>query len=328
MDDGDDWNRWARRPGPTDPTRVPPDPAMTWWSKQVLIAIIVGLAVTVAVYRLVADRSLDQSAVLFVGVPAIAAIVVASSRPAVTVTGLLIKVATLLMLMSGIVLGETLVCMLMASPLVFLVCALVGVPIDVARRRRRQNRPHQGPYAIVALVLLASLEGAVPGLAAPAAGVAGAARDVHASPAQVEAALAAEPRFDRALPLFLRAGFPRPVHATGSGLHLGDRRVIRFVGDDHHGTTHTGDLVLQITERSPGRVVFTVVSDDTRVAQWLRWSRAEVTWRTAGDGGTRVRWHLDYERQLAPVWYFGPLQRYAASLAAGYLADTLSTPDG
>jgi hypothetical protein len=148
---------------------------------------------------------------------------------------------------------------------------------------------------------------------------------VEAAPAAVIEALSATPRFTQPLPLALRAGFPRPVAATGGGLGTGDERRITFVGDDHHGTTHTGDLHLRVTERSAEHATFAVVADHTRVAHWLRWQRAEVRWEPSGSG-TTVTWKLTYERQLAPGWYFAPLQHAAARVAAGYLIDAAATP--
>jgi hypothetical protein len=41
-----------------------------------------------------------------------------------------------------------------------------------------------------------------------------------------------------------------------------------------------------------------------------------------------VTWSLRYRRMLDPAWYFGPMQRYANQLTAGYLIDTLATPAG
>lgn len=319
-----EWDQWARRPGSPEPTRTPPDPEARRRAQRLVVALILAFAVGVVGYRAIMGAGLDQTAALFVGLPALLAIAVATSRPARTVTGLILKVMTVALLLSGILLGETMICLVVAAPLVWLVGVAVGVPIDMSRRRRARGRG-QGPLAVVGLVLLASLEGAVPGLHFPTAGAVEAVRVLDASPAQVEAALAATPRFDTPMPTLLRIGFPRPVDARGEGLDVGDRRRVRFVGDDHHGRTHVGDLVLEVSESAPGRVVFTLVSDHTRVAQWLRWSRAEVEWTPMG-GRTRVRWRLEYERRLAPFWYFRPVQHVTAHAAAGWLIDTVATP--
>jgi hypothetical protein len=36
-----------------------------------------------------------------------------------------------------------------------------------------------------------------------------------------------------------------------------------------------------------------------------------------------VRWTLRQRRNLDPIWYFGPLETYAAHRAAGYLIDSI-----
>lgn len=304
---------------------MPPDPAATRRAQGRIVTLTVALALGTLGYRAIMGAGLDQTAALFVGLPAMLAIVVATGPVTQTVTGLILRVMTVALLLSGIVLGETLVCLVVAAPLVYIIGIMIGVPIDNRRRRRGLGQSSGGPMAVVGLVLLASIEGVVPSFAFPTAGSVTAVRHVEAAPHEVAAALAATPRFDAPLPLPLRVGFPRPVAASGDGLDIGDTRTVTFEGDDHYGATHIGDLVLEVTERAPGRVVFTVATDRTRVAQWLRWDRAVVTWRTSGSG-TRVSWRLDYERQLAPAWYFAPVQHAAARVAAGYLIDTLALP--
>lgn len=310
-----------------EPTRVPPDPAATRRAQGRVVTLTLALALGTLGYRAIMGAGLDQTAALFVGLPALLAIVVATAPATKTVTGLILRVMTVGLLLSGILLGETLVCLVVAAPLVYLIGLMIGVPVDISRRRRaRLGRSTDGFMAVVGLVLLAGLEGVVPGLSFPTDGSVTTARHVAAAPHQVEAALTATPRFDAPLPLPLRVGFPRPVTAWGNGLDVGDTRTVTFEGDDHYGATHIGDLVLTVIERAPGRAVFTVSSDGTRVAQWLRWERAVVTWH-ARRSGTDVSWRLDYERRLAPAWYFAPVQHAAARVAAGYLIDTLALPD-
>lgn len=309
------------------PTRTPPDPGATRRAQSAVATVAIALAVGNLGYRAVMEGGLDQTAALFVGLPAILAIAVAGTAPARTVTGLILKVMTLGLLLGGVMLGETLICLVVAAPLVYLVGIAVGLPIDASRRRRARGEPSRGPLLLVGVVLLFSVEGAMPGVAVEPNATVSVVRHVDAAPHAVAGALAATPRFDRALPLPLRIGFPRPVAAAGDGLHVGDRRRVTFVGDDHYGATHVGDLHLEVVGREPGRVVFDVVADDTRVAQWLRWQRADVSW-TADGSGTRVSWTLYYERQLSPAWYFAPVQHGATWFAAGYLVDSLATPDG
>lgn len=81
-----------------------------------------------------------------------------------------------------------------------------------------------------------------------------------------------------------------------------------------------------IDVREPGRVRFRITSDETAIADWIRWRTSEVTFEPAGSGKTRVRWTLRFDRRLDPAWYFGPCERLGASQAASYLISALATP--
>jgi hypothetical protein len=88
----------------------------------------------------------------------------------------------------------------------------------------------------------------------------------------------------------------------------------------------TGDLVLELQEARPGFVRWHAVSDDSHMTHFLNWREVTVAWAASDHGGTRVTWTMRYRRGLDPAWYFGPWQRYAVSLAAGYLIDSVATP--
>ena len=308
------------------PTRVAPDPDATRRAQRLVIALAVALMGGSVGMRLISGMGLQQSAVLFIGLPAVLAIAVARTKPAQTVTGLIFKTAMIVLLLASILFGETLICILIASPLVFLICTLVGAPIDAHRRMRAQGRRTTKYPAMIGLVLLASLEGAVPGFEMPREASVTVTRHVHASPGEVAAALARRPDFSRERPRLLQIGFPRPTGAWGSGLSVGDRRYVEITGDGHYGTTSVGHLVMEVTRRTPNAVRFATVSDTTRVAEWLGWKTSDVSWTPSAVGGTDVTWTVQYERKLAPFWYFDPIQRAAVSATGGYLIDSLATP--
>jgi hypothetical protein len=156
-----------------------------------------------------------------------------------------------------------------------------------------------------------------------------ASRVVDASPHEVAAAIASVPRFDRALPLVLRAGFPRAEAARVDWRHGREHLVIRIRGGEirFDGTEPpTGELTLRVEERSSQRVRWSVVSDSSHTTHYLRWRESVVEWHAMGNRQTAVTWHLRYSRDLDPAWYFGPMQRHVASAAAGFLIDAVATP--
>jgi hypothetical protein len=131
--------------------------------------------------------------------------------------------------------------------------------------------------------------------------------------------LAAPLRFRTDLPFYLRLGFPRPVSASGAGLQVGSRRRIGFAG----GEGKPGALVMEIVEVAPQKVTFRAVSDESKVAHWLRWEDAVVSWQQIDEAHTEVSWTLRYRRNLDPAWYFEPWERYGTGLAANYLIDNV-----
>ncbi len=293
------------------------------WSVAALIA---GLAVFVIGYRLLAAGNLQQTAALFVGLPAVLAIIITLAPRARSATGMTLKGMTIALLVSGTFLGEGFICVLMMAPIFYGVGIGIGLIIDFATRadRRRHGRVSNIRLRcwIVAPIILLSLEGVTPQLSFSGLSMVSRSAIVDATPSRVAEAIASTPRFDEPLPMYLGLGFPRPTEVRGRGLEVGDERVIHFRTLGGGG----GDLRLRIAQRGPGRVVFEPVSDTSQISRWMRWRRIEVSWSALGAGRTSVTWRIGYERRLDPAWYFAPWQRYAVGLAAEYLIRTVSTP--
>lgn len=294
-----------------------PPPSRITSQQWMLVGLTIALAAAAILYRLLVMKRLEQTSALFIGLPAVLAIILALTPRAKSATGMILKVTTIALLLSGPVLGEGFICVIMAAPLFYLVGAIVGLVID----RGRKKNASLGLHAVVLLpLLLSSLEGTTPELTFPTREQVAVTKSVEGSPAAFEQALAQPPRFDGPLPHFLRLKFPLPVESRGDGLAAGAERVIHFAG----GEGKPGDLTLRVADRGPGAVTFEAVSDTSHVAHWLTWQRARVTWRPLAGDRTEVTWTLVYDRKLAPAWYFGPWERYATRLAAEYLIDSVS----
>src|SRR5262249_32866582 len=149
---------------------------------------------------------------------------------------------------------------------------------------------------------------------------------IHASTDAVARALFAQPRFERRLPVYLRAGFPMAESTEIRTVGNETRWVIRVRGGGmrlNGMEPREGDLVLALEERRPG---WGGVSDTSHMTHFLFWREIVVTWEAVTPDTTRVTWTLRYDRGLDPAWYFGPMERYAVGLAAGYLIDSVATP--
>ncbi len=306
-------------PDPTvDPSEAPsrgPDARRTG-----LVVLILALTVASLAYRLLVQHRLEQSAALFVGLPAALALMLCMTPRARSPMAILLKGVTLALLVSGIFFGEGFVCILFAAPLFYGVAVIIGLFAEWIRRRR----PGAGrtAYGWAALPFFAlAIEGVSPMTSFPRDETVVAVAHVDAAPEAVAAALAARPDFEVPLPASLSIGYPRPVRVAGEGLELGARRVVHMAG----GEGRPGDLVLEVSERRDGFVRFRAVSDASHVAHWLAWVDSTVAWTPEGDG-TRVAWTIRYRRLLDPAWYFGPAERGAVRATAGYLIRAAATP--
>ncbi|UGY91531.1 hypothetical protein [Streptomyces gobiensis] len=300
-------------------------PSRARWTLVGVLAVLFG---AMLLYQMLHAGKLEQTALFYVGMPAFIGLAIALWARPKSVTGTALACTAVGLTLAGAMLGEGVICLVMAAPLFFLFAAVIGALAD--KLRRYDDRFHA--FAAVPLI-------AVLGLALEGSGVyelprdntASVTRTVSATPDELARALAAPPRFADPEPVFLRQiPFPKPQRATGAGLETGDQRLITFNPRKTLGigaTTTPRSMRLVITESEPGRVVFDVRQDST-LARWLNLRTAEVRWRsTAGGRATEMTWTLDYQRTFDPGWYFGPIQQYGMTQAAAYLADTF-TPEG
>jgi hypothetical protein len=285
-----------------------------------VVALVVACTVGAILYRLLMHRHLGHSAAMFLGLPAVLAILLALTPKAETVTGGIFKGITLFLLIIAPLLGEGFLCILMASPLFYLVGLFVGIAIDWNRKRLK------GTLSCMTVLLLPMcLEGVIPQLTVDRNQTVAVTRAVHASPDAVEASLCLSPRVDTAIPKYLRVSFPTPLEAHGEGLSIGAIRAIRFTGAEGHPP---GDLLMRVAERRRGYLRFDAISDDSKIADWVKWDYAEVAWKEIDATHTAVTWTLHFERQLDPAWYFVPWERAAVHEAAKYLIEANATPAG
>ena len=286
-----------------------------------LAGLIVALAIGQIFYNILIYQNLKQTAALFIGLPAIIAIAITLTPRAKSATGMILKGLTIAMMLSGILWQEGFICILMAAPIFYGVGVLVGLVIDWMRRNKEGSSRRIYGLLIIPLFLM-SLEGVIPAFSFSRDEVVTVERVVPVSTTAVEKALSQTPTFDQPLPLFLRLGFPVPLAATGSGLNVGNQRFVYFTSSEGA----SAEVIFEVSDRKANSVEFQAVTDNSAIAQWLGWQRAEVSWVAQNDGQTLVTWTLHYQRRLDPAWYFGPLERFAVGLTAGYLIETLAIP--
>jgi hypothetical protein len=309
--------------------RDPHDPAEPTRARIALATLIVAVAIGAVTYRVIVAHNLQQTAALFVGIPALLAIVVVFGVSPDSAAGVACKAVTIGLLVSVLFLWEGILCVLMSAPLFF----AVAVGISQLMERARESKDHTTLTLRSCLVLLAiaplSLEGVTEFTTVNREESVEASRIVHASAEAVERALFDSPRFSRMRPLFLRAGFPSPVATRIEHAAAETHWVIQMRGGEmllSGMEPRTGDLTLRLEQARPGLVRWHAVSDTSHMTHFLMWRDIVVQWQAVDASTTRVTWTLRYARGLDPAWYFGPLERYATRLAAGYLIDSVATP--
>ena len=187
-----------------------------------------------------------------------------------------------------------------------------------ARRDKKSGDTRLFDVAVTAIALTvlvgASVEGITRTLSFSATDGASVTLAVAAPPVRVwhEVGKATSPTYP--LPTMLKS-IPQPVTVlVDEGAHLGARRVVHFVGRQGQG-----DLVLQVVRRTETDAVFEAKSDGSPISWWV--THRALTYRVLPDGeGSTLTVALDYDRLLAPTWFFRPYIRLAAWLAVGVLA--------
>ncbi|MEM9582687.1 MAG: SRPBCC family protein [Pseudomonadota bacterium] len=137
---------------------------------------------------------------------------------------------------------------------------------------------------------------------------------INAPPQQVWQVMETATSPDVPLPGILMS-FPQPTEvAIDEGTALGATRKVAFAGREGRGF-----LTLHVVERSATHTTFETRSDTSPFAQWVGFKR--LTYQVTPKGAaTELTVSLQFDRLLAPAWFFTPITRAAASLAMGVLA--------
>ena len=302
-----------------------PEPTAT--RARIALAVVIGaVAIASIAYRLIHAHGLEQTAALFVGLPAIIAIVVVLGVSPGSAVGVACKAVTVGLLVSLIFLWEGVLCVMMSAPLFYAVAVMIASAFDWARHGRHTTTIS---CVVVVAVVPMTLEGVTPATTIDRRDAVRVTKVVHAPAEAITRALFEPPRFDRVRPWHLDAAFPTPVSSRIERHGAATRWVVEMRGGEmflNGMEPATGDLVLDLVESRSGYVHWRAVSDSSHMTHFLIFREAVVEWTAIDATTTRVTWTLGYDRQLDPAWYFGPIERVVSRLAAGYLIDAVAAP--
>ena len=264
-------------------------------------ALIAAVAIASLAYKFIFYQQLQQTAALFVGIPALLAIVVVLFVSPRSAKGVACKAVTVGLLVSLFFLGEGALCVLMSAPIFYGVA--VGVAAGMSAARRRSDDPVRTLYSsvLVLTILISSLEGISAPFSFARHETVTASKIVRAAAGDIQRAVLEQPKFDRAMPFELRIGFPRPTSVQiADG---GSRWTIRMRGGEMRldgMEPRAGDLVLRLEESRPGLVRWSAVSDNSHMTHFLTWRSAAVAWEAIDANTTRVTWTLQYRPRARP----------------------------
>jgi hypothetical protein len=310
-------NQTQEQPSSPPLSQEPQAPPPHWFgggSGDVTWGTLILLSCSFAiVYQTLRWARLDRSVAMFVGVPLLLGLFCANSRPNGGM-GSALKYTTILLCVVSPVLGEGAVCVLMASPIIYLVVIL---SVLVGSWLIEKNR---GVNAIAILPFLYAVWDARPPEKLPVVTISDSV-EMAAPPEVVWETFAnlALP-LDQPLPFFLRAGFPGPEQILGEGLFVGaERRVIFENGTivarvDAVNFPHSFHVKLSYEEI--GHEFFN---------RWMILDEATFTLEALPGGRTRVTHQTSYRRMLSPGLYFAPLEEYGAHLLQQYLLEVCAS---
>src|SRR5262245_37091755 len=106
-----------------------------------LAALCLAFLIVSLGMRLVYQTRLETTSVMFIGIPALLALLVVLTPETKHPVTAAIKGITIGLLLSAVLFGEGLVCILMAAPLCYLVGIVVASLVQLARNKARRELP-------------------------------------------------------------------------------------------------------------------------------------------------------------------------------------------
>lgn len=270
--------------------------------------IVLATVVSIAGWS-VSSVGLGESGLYFIAIPGLAAAAV-TALPSTDQTEAgrmgVFRTTLVVILCSALLIREGIICVLMASPLVFLIVGLVGFAVAAGEEPKHRIEAQ----ALLPLLLLGAFEGVAYDF--PTTAVATEVRVVDQPAMAFDLAFAgADPALPALEPLLFQLPFPTPTDFDGAAAETGDRVQVSFTA---------GAMELAVAERSTSHLRLEMVSDTTPIGNWYAVDTIDIRWDALGDQ-TELSVSIAYERHLAPAFYFHPLGTFGVGEFAEVIAD-------
>jgi hypothetical protein len=283
-----------------------------------VVAMMVVAAVFAVVYRSLEAGRLMQTYAAFIGLPLLIGVLTTYLVRPQHGLGKTLKVTTVLLCVLSTLLGEGMICILMAAPIFYAVAA-VGYGIVTALDK--VVRPRK-PGGLVALAFIVSVPFAAAKVTSSPQGIRNPRTMtvqnevfINAPPAKVWNTLLHGQLVSSEFPLFLRLGFPLPTK-----LDRGPGGVTRLTFDPGSEPWPGTNVMVSREERdeSRHRLTFVIQEDGTKLSRWLTFRKSSFVILPAGARGCRLRQTTTFQQRMQPGLYWNPLQSFAMTQMHAY----------
>ncbi len=293
-------------------------------NQWILAFLIVFVGLASLLFHMLKQHSLHNSAALYVGLPTLLAVSLALMPKAQSVSGMFAKGMTIAILMSLPLFQEGFICVLMASPILYVIGFIVTGYIDRTRKQKDTNKIQSS--LVIGLFVLLSMEGVFPETTFNRYNEVSQSVVINAPAIAILQKINQQPSFKDTTPSFISI-FPKPNNISNWKLETGSTINVDFEYKKWvFWNSHYGTASFEVNKLSDMHFVFYPTQDTSYISNYLDWEKSELTIEPIGNHQTRVTWKLGYERKLDPIWYFGPLQYYAARLTAETLIQHVANP--
>lgn len=292
---------------------------------------IVLIAIGVALFRILAGWDIHNSALLYIGIPFGLSLALYFLTPRLQAKSWKrrfwnnVRATLIIMLASSIILMEGYVCVLMFMPIYLFVTIIAFIATYIWHRVGKNSL---NAYLLPSLVLLMSLEGATDSTSF--------SRYNEVSYSQVFEGDVTTLKRKLAQPIalegerhWLLSVFPKPTHIQTIPVQQGEVRRYAFVYHRwfiQETNTHRGTFEVKLQEVSPYHIK-TVITDTSYMSHYMKFHGSELTFVPMSATKTRVNITVSFDRILDPIWYFGPLERFAVKKSAEYFLHEIFTKE-
>lgn len=291
--------------------------------------LVIAIVSTIAT-RLMVSSPYRDTALFYIAVPFLISLAIywtASKPEAETFSrqtfGRHMLEAAAIFFLIALFMFEGFICVLFSAPIYFAAAGLGYLTSYSVSGAKYWKRNRFNSYALPVLAAILSLEGVSTATTLDRENRVTYVATVDASIDELKANMASPITFDQPRQWFISL-FPSPVSVEAGSLNVGDVHKIRFVYKKWLFTNiQTGDMRLRIDSVDDDSVETTIIENTSYLASYMMIEGTRVQFRELGSGQTKISLTIFYKRKLDPVWYFGPLQRFAMSESARYLVETV-----